>query len=295
MARLLRCWITGLALAAFIAGSAFSVQARSYDDIIESGYITIAVYNNFPPYSFLDDESPAGVDIEVGKAIAAGLGVEPRWMWINADENLEDDLRQAVWKGHIITRQKADLMLRVPYDRKFSYGIDGYGLPRNEMVVMFGPYHREKWALLKNIEKTNGIDTLAIFQYEKIAVEIDSLPDTFLGSTIGGRLRKNMVHTNTTFDGIDLFKKGEVAAVAGMQSQLEWAQPATDTFTINATGLAAMSIKAWDIGMAVKTDYRQLAYSIEDITVPMIEDGRMKAIFDDYKITYTVPGLYAGE
>ena len=49
MARLLRCWITGLALAAFMAGSAFSVQARSYDDIIESGYITIAVYNNFPP------------------------------------------------------------------------------------------------------------------------------------------------------------------------------------------------------------------------------------------------------
>ncbi|OFC72479.1 substrate-binding periplasmic protein [Alteromonas confluentis] len=293
MARLLRCWITGLALTAFIAASAFSVQAKSYDDIIDAGVITIAVYNNFPPYSYLENDKPTGIDIDVGNAIAKGLGVKAEFMWINADENLEDDLRQAVWKGHIITRQKADLMLRVPYDRKFSYGIDGYGLPRNEMVAMFGPYHREKWALLKNTEKTNGIDTLAIFQYEKIAVEIDSLPDTFLGSTIGGRLRKNMVHTTTTFDGVDLFKKGEVAAVAGMQSQLEWAQPASEQYTINATGLAAMSIKAWDIGMAVKTDYRQLAYAIEGITEPMIKDGRMQSIFEKYGVTYTIPGLYA--
>lgn len=293
MARLLRCWITGLALTAFIAASAFSVQAKSYDDIIDAGVITIAVYDNFPPYSFMDGDTPSGIDIDVGNAIAEGLGVKAEFMWINADENLEDDLRQAVWKGHIITRQKADLMLRVPYDRKFSYGIDGYGLPRNEMVVMFGPYHREKWALLKNTEKTNGIDTLAIFQYEKIAVEIDSLPDTFLGSTIGGRLRKNMVHTTTTFDGVDLFNKGEVAAVAGMQSQLEWAQPASEQYTINATGLAAMSIKAWDIGMAVKTDYRQLAYAIEGITEPMIKDGRMQSIFEKYGVTYTIPDLYA--
>lgn len=293
MARLLRCWITGLALTAFLAAGAFSVQAKSYDDIIDAGVITIAVYKNFPPYSFMDGDTPTGIDIDVGNAIAEGLGVKAEFMWINADENLEDDLRQAVWKGHIITRQKADLMLRVPYDRKFSYGIDGYGLPRNEMVVMFGPYHREKWALLKNTEKTNGIDTLAIFQYEKIAVEIDSLPDTFLGSTIGGRLRKNMVHTTTTFDGVDLFKKGEVAAVAGMQSQLEWAQPASEQYTINATGLAAMSIKAWDIGMAVKTDYRQLAYAIEGITEPMIKDGRMQSIFEKYGVTFTIPGLYA--
>lgn len=293
MARILRCWITSLALTAILAASAFSVSARSYDDITASGYITIAVYNDFPPYSFMDGDTPSGIDIDVGKAIAEGLGVKAEFMWINADENLEDDLRQAVWKGHIITRQKADLMLRVPYDRKFSYGIDGYGLPRNEMVVMFGPYHREKWALLKNTEKTEGIETLAIFQYEKIAVEIDSLPDTFLGATLAGRLRKNMVHTTTIFDGIDLFKKGEVAAVAGMQSQLEWAQPASEQYTINATGLAAMSIKAWDIGMAIKSDYRQLAYAIEGVTEPMIKDGRMEAIFAKYSISYIIPGLYA--
>lgn len=275
-----------------LLASACAVHARSYDDIIESGTITIALYNDFPPYSYLDEGQPAGIDVDVAKAVAQGLGVEPQWMWINADENLEDDLRQAIWKGHIITKQKADLMMRVPYDRKFSYGIDGYGLPRNEMVVMFGPYHREKWALLRNVEKTEGIETLAIFQYEKVAVEIDSLPDIFLGATLGGRLQPNLVHTITIFDAVEKFKQGEVAAVAGMQSQLQWANPASDAATINATGLSAMSIKAWDIGMAVKQDYRQLAYAVEGITEPMIQDGRMQSIFQKYQIDYLKPSIY---
>ena len=50
---------------------ATSVVAKSYEDILEQGQITIAVYNNFPPYSYLKDGEPAGVDIEVGKRIAA--------------------------------------------------------------------------------------------------------------------------------------------------------------------------------------------------------------------------------
>ncbi|MEG3765398.1 substrate-binding periplasmic protein [Alteromonas sp. 14N.309.X.WAT.G.H12] len=293
MARLFRCWITGLALTATLAFSAFSVMARSFDDIIETGYMTFAVYNNFPPYSFVENDTPKGIDIDVATAIAKGLGVEPRWMWINADENLEDDLRQAIWKGHIITRKKADVMMRVPYDRKFSYALDGYGLPRNEMVVMFGPYHREQWALLRNTDKTENIETLAIFQYEKIAVELDSLPDFFLSATLAGRLRNNIVHTTTTGEAVTMFEKGDVAAVAGMQSQLQWAVTLRPNYTINTVGLASMSVKAWDIGMAVKQDYRQLAYAIEGITEPMVTDGTMNTIFTRYGVSYLKPDLYA--
>lgn len=268
-------------------------SARSYDDIIASGFITVAVYNNFPPYSFLEQGEPRGIDVDVAKEIALKLGVEPRWMWINADENLEDDLRNAIWKGHIITRKKADLMMRVPYDRKFSYAIDSYGLPKNEMVVMFGPYHREGWAILRDTKKTNDILTLAIFQYEKIAVEIDSLPSFFLGSTIAGRLRDKLIHTPDIFSAIKLLRAENVAAVAGMRSQLEWGLPErAQRYTISAAGLSAMSIKAWDVGMAVQKDYRQLAYAVEDQMTAMISDERMQRIFDKYSVTYVLPGLY---
>lgn len=266
---------------------------RSFDDVIDSGYLTVAVYNDFPPYSFKQNNVARGIDIDIATEVAKQLQVEIRWMWINADESLEDDMRNAIWKGHIITKQKADVMMRVPYDRKFSYAIDGYGLPKNEMVAMFGPYHRESWAILRNAQKTKKILTLAIFQYEKIAVEIDSLPSFFLGATIGGRLRDNLVHTKDIFTAIDLLKDEQVAAVSGMRSQLEWGLPEQNPrYSINSAGLEGISIKEWDIGMAVKQDFRQLAYAIEDQITLMIEQGKMQNIFKKYGISYQVSSLY---
>ena len=40
-----------LAIALVSLTLAGQAQARSYDDVIESGYIRIAVYKDFPPYS----------------------------------------------------------------------------------------------------------------------------------------------------------------------------------------------------------------------------------------------------
>jgi polar amino acid transport system substrate-binding protein len=272
----------------------FSASSRSYDDVTESGRITIAVYNDFPPYSYLDNDTPAGFDIELGKLIAKGLGVEIEWLWLNADENLEDDLRNAIWKGHIVTRKKADLMLRVPYDRRFAYAIDGYGQAKNELVTMFGPYQTESWAILRDLEKTGDVRTLALFQYEKIAVEIDSLPSFFLGSTIGGRLRDKLVHVPSIFEGVEQLKAGKLAAVAGMKGQLQWSMgPLSSQYDITQDGLSAMSVKTWDIGMAVKQDYRQLAYAIEDIITPYIKDGTLQRLSEQYNMDYTVPSLYA--
>ena len=53
-----------------------------------------------------------------------------------------------------------------------------------------------------------------------------------------------------------------------------------------------MTIKSWDIGMAVKQNYRQLAYAIEGVTEPMIQDGRMQDIFQKYQIVYLKPSIY---
>lgn len=288
--RTLRTLLFGLLTACF----AVSSLARSYDDIIASGKIIVAVYNNFPPYSFQQDGKAAGIDVDLASQLAKGLGVEPEFLWIEAGETTEDDLRNAIWKGHIITKQKADLMMRVPYDRKFSYAIDGYGLPKNDLVAMFGPYHKERWAILRDHAKTNDIRTLAIFQYEDIAVQVDSLPSFFLGGTLQGRLRDHLVHTLTIYDGIDLLKDSKVAAVAGMQSQLEWGLgPLTDQYDISPDGLAAMSIKQWDIGMAVQSDYRQLAYALEGELDKLANSGQLKNIFAHYGVSYLPSSMYA--
>ena len=48
-----------------------SVFARSFDDIIESKKINIAVYNDYPPYSYMEAGSAKGIDVDIAKEIAA--------------------------------------------------------------------------------------------------------------------------------------------------------------------------------------------------------------------------------
>jgi ABC-type amino acid transport substrate-binding protein len=270
-------------------------QARTYDDILASGVLTVALYENFPPYSYLDAEGAAtGIDVDVASAVAASLGLTPQWLWISAGETVEDDMRNAIWRGHIITREKADILMRVPYDKKFSNARDGYGLARNELVVMFGPYHQERWMVLRDKNKTKDIRTMAVFQYEKLAVEIDSLPSFFLGAEYGGRLRPNLIHTASIFDGVDMLKKGEVAAVVGMQSQLLWRLDSDDArYDISHDGLSGMSVKPWDIGMAVHVENRQLAYAIEDVVDKLAQRQGLRSIFKRYNAVYLPSSLHS--
>ncbi len=272
------------------------VQARSYDDVKSSGYIEIAVYKDFPPYSFMENNKPAGIDIEIGKGIGKELNVDVRWLWLVADENLEDDLRNAIWKGHIITRKAADIMLRVPYDREFSYAIDSYGLPKNDLVVIFAPYHQESWAILRDLEQTKDVRTLAIFQYEKLGVELDSLPDFFLSTTLQGRLRNNLLHYTSAFTGIEAMRRGEVSAVVGMRSQMEWGlSTPVKRYDIDNDGLVGMGRGAWDIGVAVKHTYRQLGHTVDAVIEKMVKQGQVDQIFKKYKLSYTMPSTYDTE
>ncbi|MEM1187561.1 MAG: transporter substrate-binding domain-containing protein [Pseudomonadota bacterium] len=282
-------------LAQSVITASGEVEDRTLDDVVESGFIEIAVYRDFAPYSFEDEEGKAqGLDIAIGQLIAEGLGVEARWLWMTPDESTEDDLRNYVWKGSLLDRRVADVMLRVPYDREYSYAIDGYGLPKHDNVVMFGPYHAESWAVARDLEQLGDVRNLAIFRFQKIGVETDSLPDMFLSGAYGGQLRKNVVHHLRIGDAVDELKTGDLSAVAGMRSQLEWfLRDRPGRFDVDDDGLQAVGRLQWDIGAAVKHTHRQLAYAIEDVIAAAVRDGRMEQLFTDHGITYTVPSLYA--
>jgi polar amino acid transport system substrate-binding protein len=270
-----------------------AVEARKYDEVIESGYIEIAVYNDFPPYSYQENGKAKGIDVEVGKLIAAELGVEPRWFWFNADETLDDDLRNAVWKGHYLNRRVADVMMRVPYDPAYSRLVDGYGQMKSEMVVMFGPYHQERWLIARDLAQTGDTRTLANFQYMPIGAEIDTLPDFFLTSVWRGRLRPQVKHYPTTLQAIEDLKQGKLAAVMGTRSQLMWSlATAEKAFDLSKDGLEQITHLSWDIGLAVKHTFRQLSYAIEEIVAKLTKQGKIQQIFADLKLKYETPKAY---
>lgn len=285
--------LTMLLYALLVLMTASFAHARTYDDVIASKYIEFAVYRDFAPYSFMQEGEPAGIDVELGKSIARELGLEARWLWLTADESVDDDLRNAIWKGSVIDRKKADVMLRVPYDREYSYAQDGYGLPRNDMVVMLAPYHKESWQLVRDLNKTGEVRNLAIFQYQAIGVELDSLPDFFLVGTYQGRLRENVHHYSTIFGALKDLNAGKLSAVAGMRSQLEWGLPnRPGNFDIDDDGLESLGRKTWDIGIAIKENYRQLGYAVNDVITAMIVNGDMEKIFSQYRVSYHLPSTY---
>ena len=269
--------------------------ARSYDDIIESNEITVAVYSDFIPFSYRENGQAKGIDIEVAKHIAKQLGVTLRFRWITADENVEDDLRNNLWKGHFLKRSVADLMLRVPYDKEYSELRDDIGERVHEQVHMFAPYHTESWKIVFNTKKIDDVSTMAVFQYHDIGVEVDSIPQFYLLSVFNGRMRNKTKQFPSLALAISAMSEQKIDAVMGLRSQVSHYQHQLNspTYQLATNAFPMLGKQQWDIGMAVKSDYRQLGYAIADIVEAMINQGQMKKIFKQYSAVYQIPNLYS--
>ena len=268
-----------------------NLNARSIEEIQESKNIIIAVYENFPPYSYIENGVEKGIDIDLGKKLAKSMGVEPTWYWTGSDETLDDDLRNVIWKGHIIHKTKADVMLRIPYDYEFIREKDkSTGELTNELVVMKAPYHAESWVIATNKEKIPQIDTLGVFMYNKIGVELDTLPDAHLTSSFRGKLRNNVIHYPSIITAIDELKNGNIQAVAGLKSQLEqqlkYNQNKDKYFITKKIDYVKSK---WDIGIAVRSDFRPLGYELEGYIEQYIQDGSLEEIFKKHNVNYEIP------
>ncbi len=282
-------WISCCSL---LCSTAFS---RSYDDIIESNEITVAVYSDFIPFSYQENGQAKGIDIDVAKHIAMQLGVKLHFRWVTADENVEDDLRNNLWKGHFLKRSVADLMLRVPYDKAYSELRDDIGERVHEQVHMFAPYHTESWKIVFNTKKIDDVSTMAVFQYHDIGVEVDSIPQFYLLSVFNGRMRNKTKQFSSLALAVSAMSEQKIDAVMGLRSQVSHFQHQLNspTYQLATNAFPMLGKQQWDIGMAVKSDYRQLGYAVADIVEAMISQGQMKKIFDQYNAVYQIPNLYS--
>lgn len=271
------------------------VRVRAFDDIIESGVLKVAMYENFPPYSYQQDGQPRGVDFELAQKLAEGLGLKLEVLWVTPDETLDDDLRNFIWKGHYLRRDVlADVMLRVPYDREFSYKRNELGELINELVVMFGPYQRERWQTAYDDRRIGDVPSVAVFQYHPIGVEVDSVPSFYLSSVFEGRLAKNLHHYPSVQQAFAALKEGEVDATMAMRGEIEWlmAQAGDSHLKLAENAYPNMGKQVWDLGMAVHESNRQLAYALEEVLEPLILEGGMEKLYAKHGLHYELPGLY---
>ena len=263
----------GLFLSGALAGDLAEVK--------EQGVLRVAVYKDFPPYSYLKGGSMQGIDVDIARALAERLGVGLSTMNLTAsDEAMEDDLRNAVWKGHYLGGGVADIMMHVPVDTEFA--------AKNDQVLIFGPYFREQIAIAHDRERIPQMNNLLIFTREKVGVELETIPDMYLSRAERGRLVHNVVHYRYIEQACEALKNGETAAFMAPLAQLEDCVRDNNRFEISPVP-ARVGLFSWLVGMAVKSGNGDLAVAVADALSNMRADGSLKAIFARHGISYTVP------
>lgn len=267
-----------VALAAWAAGVP-AVPAASLEEVRREGQLRVAVYRDFGPFA----DGGQGIDVDVARALAAKLGVAADVRGYPDADDVDGDLRNIVWRGHHLWRERlADVMMHVP--------VDPHVIAKNDKVRIFAPYFRERIVVARNRTRIPQLPTLQIFTTEKIGVEHETLEDRYLVGSFGGLLRDNVVHFKSLAEATAALVRGEVSAVMGRQTLIEagLGQEAS-RFEIAAAPAPGIATTGWELGLAVKADFPDLAEALAAAMAELVRDGTVERIFRSRGLSYRAP------
>lgn len=275
-----------LALAAsqlFALPSAYAAEEAA-SLVQQTGRLRVAVYKDFPPYSFQEK----GIDVDIARALASKLGLELELAWFPGDDDMGDDLRNMVWKGHYMGTRPADVMMHVP--------VDDHLAKANDKVRIFAPYALESVAVARDPRKVQALNgsaavALEVFTREKVGVEGGTLADSFLLGALNGRLRDQVAHFRSVNAAIEALRSGEVSAVMAPRGELEAAlgdQGPQPRFTVDAVRMPELRIQNWAVGMAVKADNEALEKRLSSAVAELQKEGVIDKIYARYHVTHQV-------
>ena len=269
-----------LAGAAALATSALPALAQdkpALQRIRERGSLVVGIYNEMPPFHV----GGQGIDVALAGALARALEVKLTLLPFNADENMNDDLRNLVWRGHYLGFGPADVLLHVPVDRPL--------MAANPRVSIFGPYYRERVMIARDLAKAPRLDSLADLGTQKIAVPGQSLAGWLLIGADSGKYRDQL--TTKLKDGTEaaaLLQRGDVVAAAGHASELESVLAGDARFAIEPLPLPRMK-DGWVIGMAVKKENEDLAHALQAAINTLTDNGELGRMFAAGKVSWRKP------
>ena len=244
------------------------LSATPLSKVKSRGSLVVGLYKDMPPFH----ADGAGIDVELGRALAESLGVAFSPLPFPADENMGDDLRNMVWKGHYLGYGPADVLLHVPVDRPL--------MEANPQVRVFAPYWRERVMIARNLEQLPALDSLAALAGKAVAVPGQSLAGWLLIGAEGGALRDSL--STKWNDGVEAAKalqRGEVVAAAGLASELQAVLRGDARFVIEPLPSPRAPRDGWAVGMAVKKDATELAQALQGAVNQLAGSGRLAEIF----------------
>lgn len=254
-----------------------AVLAADAPVLREAGILKVAVYNDLAPFS----DHGQGIDADLGTALAAKLGLKPALLPFNAGDDLGDDLRNMVWKGHYLGYGPADVMLHVPVDRML--------MNANPQVEIFAPYYVETVRLVRSaqaIPRFDGVDALA---GKRIGVEKVSISGMVMLGEGGGRFRDQVHIYPTATEALEQLKAGGLDAVLATRAQIESVMKGDPAFPLQEVPFDRLPRGGWAVGMAVKKDNLGLARKLQAALNDMAASGELKTIFAKYGVQAVRP------
>jgi ABC-type amino acid transport substrate-binding protein len=264
----------------FVAGVlGFQMQAAHADlpKLKQSGILKVAVYKDFAPFSDKD----SGIDVDFADALAKKLGLRLSLLPFDAGENLNDDLRNMVWKGHYLGYGPADVLMHVPVDRNL--------MEENKRVEIFAPYYQENVRLVRDVSKFpayDGVDSLA---GKRIGVEKVSIAAMVLLGEQDGKFREDVKIFPTAAEALERLKAGELDAVLATRSEIESSLKQDPRFQQSDVSFQRLPRKGWVVGLSVKRDDVELAKALQAATNELVASGELAKIFAKYGVTLTKP------
>ena len=264
---------------------AHAQEKTALEKIRARGQLKIALYKDNAPYSDGNMSKVEGVDVSLGDALAKALGLNPAYLPFDAGENMNDDLRNMVWKGHYLGYGPADVMLHVPVDKYF--------MEENRQAFIFAPYAREHLVVLHNPAKLAQVYNPEDLAGLKISVEQGTGAASALMGYRGGLLQKNISIFKEGIDAAQQVLQGRADAafvsLAQAESAVFKAGLKRSDWAYSKLVLPGVPPNGWPFGMAVKADNKELATLLDNALEKLRSSGELVKIFQGHGLTLAAP------
>lgn len=276
-ARIVAALFSALALGP-IAGS--PANARSLEAVKQSGQLRVTVYQDYKPWSWMENGKLKGIDVDVGAALAKQLGLKVDYLELHAGDEINDDLRNGVSRGSLLGTRPGDVMLHVPYDKQIE--VD------NDKIKLVAPYHAEGLAMAVVPAKADSARDFSLFETEKVAVDGGTLSDVILLSARDHKLIARVVHVRGVAQAATAYERGDVSAFYGEAAMVEnlahtVSRPTSIVFPQH------MFARGWTIGGAVNVDEIELGEAMDKGVAELKSSGEMQRIFAAYGVNWRNP------
>jgi ABC-type amino acid transport substrate-binding protein len=262
-------WLGAAGAAAGMAGLPLRARATPLERVRERGALTVGIYQDMPPFH----SGGKGIDVELAQALAESLGVRLSLLPFHADDNMADDLRNMVWRGHYLGYGPADVLLHVPVDRPL--------MEANPQVAILAPYCRDRVAIARRLDRVPRLDTLSQLADGRVAVPGQSLAGWLMIGADSGAYRNQLI--TQWKDGTEAARallRDEVVAAAGLASELESVLRGDARFEITPLPSPRAPRDGWAVGMAVKRASTELAQALQGALNELAASGRLAQIFE---------------